>query len=66
MAHADIIVPRGGDNEVAIDLIVQHVQRELSVRGLRVREKLVEGWPKDASIKNPKSLYLLPSTPQVH
>ena len=27
--HADIIVPRGGGNSVAIDLIVQHVNREL-------------------------------------
>ena len=29
MAHADIIVPRGGDNEVAINLIVQHVLSQL-------------------------------------
>jgi uridine kinase len=26
MVHADIIVPRGGENEVAINLIVNHVQ----------------------------------------
>ena len=26
MSHADLIVPRGGENEVAIKLIVQHVQ----------------------------------------
>jgi uridine kinase len=26
MAHADIIVPRGGENEVAINLIVHYVQ----------------------------------------
>ena len=26
MIHADLIVPRGGENEVAIKLIVQHVQ----------------------------------------
>jgi len=31
MAHADIIVPRGGDNEVAITLIVQHVQTQLQL-----------------------------------
>lgn len=29
MAHADIIVPRGGDNKVAIQLIVQHVHTQL-------------------------------------
>lgn len=31
MAHADIIVPRGGANEVAISLIVQHVQTQLQL-----------------------------------
>ena len=29
MSFADIIVPRGGDNKIAIDLIVKHVHREL-------------------------------------
>lgn len=29
MAHADIIVPRGGENTVAIQLIVQHVHSQL-------------------------------------
>ncbi|GMJ10455.1 uridine/cytidine kinase 3, uridine kinase-like 3 [Hibiscus trionum] len=27
--HADIIIPRGGDNHVAIDLIVQHIRTKL-------------------------------------
>ena len=31
MAYADIIVPRGGENEVAISLIVQHVQTQLQL-----------------------------------
>lgn len=31
MALADIIVPRGGDNEVAIELIVQHVHTQLQL-----------------------------------
>ncbi len=35
MAHADIIVPRGGENEVAIDLIVHHVQNQLDARGCK-------------------------------
>ena len=29
MTHADLIVPRGGDNQIAINLIVLHVNREL-------------------------------------
>ena len=32
MSHADIIVPRGGENEVAINLIVHHVQSQVSQR----------------------------------
>ncbi len=35
MTEADIIVPRGGENEVAINLIVQHVQTKLDARGFR-------------------------------
>ncbi|KAF1622614.1 UNVERIFIED_CONTAM: Uridine-cytidine kinase B, partial [Eudyptes robustus] len=30
---ADIIIPRGGDNEVAIDLIVRQVKNQLAERG---------------------------------
>lgn len=33
MAHADIIVPRGGENSVAIQLIVQHVHTQLMLVG---------------------------------
>lgn len=31
MVHADIIVPRGGENKVAIALIVQHVHTQLQL-----------------------------------
>ena len=41
MHYADIIVPRGGDNTIAIDLIVKHVHRELQqVRPLKEDEFL--------------------------
>nr|CAD7587812.1 unnamed protein product [Timema genevievae] len=55
MIHADIIVPRGGENEVAIELIVHH-------RGFKVREKLAHSYTGQPL---PSSLFLLPSTPQV-
>ncbi|KAK6928398.1 hypothetical protein RJ641_006989 [Dillenia turbinata] len=32
--HADIIIPRGGDNNVAIDLIVQHIRTKLGQHDL--------------------------------
>lgn len=41
MSHADIIVPRGGENEVAIQLIVQHVQTQLQLVSVRSVQKLV-------------------------
>nr|XP_014353701.1 PREDICTED: uridine-cytidine kinase-like 1 [Latimeria chalumnae] len=39
MRLADIVVPRGGGNMVAIDLIVQHVHSQLEERELSVRNK---------------------------
>uniref|UniRef100_A0A0A9YDW2 Uridine kinase n=1 Tax=Lygus hesperus TaxID=30085 RepID=A0A0A9YDW2_LYGHE len=62
MVHADIIVPRGGDNTVAIELIVHHVHTQLTKRGFKLREKLansIVGQPL------PSSIYLLPTSPQV-
>ncbi|XP_012274268.1 uridine-cytidine kinase-like 1 [Orussus abietinus] len=62
MVHADIIVPRGSENEVAIELIVQHVHTQLQLRGFKLREKLAHlyiGQPR------PSSLYLLSNTPQI-
>ncbi|XP_022843498.1 uridine kinase-like protein 1, chloroplastic isoform X4 [Olea europaea var. sylvestris] len=32
--HADVIIPRGGDNHVAIDLIVQHIRTKLGQHDL--------------------------------
>jgi hypothetical protein len=32
--YADIIIPRGGDNHVAIDLIVQHIRTKLGQHNL--------------------------------
>ncbi|XP_072754372.1 uridine-cytidine kinase-like 1 isoform X1 [Anoplolepis gracilipes] len=62
MVHADIIVPRGGDNEVAIELIVQHIHTQLQLRGFKLREKLAHSY---IGQPLPSSLYLLPDTPQI-
>lgn len=35
--HADIIVPRGGENEIAIRLVVQHVHTQLQHKGIKLR-----------------------------
>lgn len=38
--NADVIIPRGSDNLVAIDLITKHIQRELSDRQMHFRSQL--------------------------
>lgn len=35
--HADIIVPRGGENQIGINLIVQHIHKRLQSRGAKLR-----------------------------
>lgn len=62
MVHADIIVPRGGENEVAINLIAQNVMTQLQQRGFKLREKLANT---NFGMSRPGSLHLLPSTPQI-
>ncbi|CAG5928426.1 unnamed protein product [Menidia menidia] len=59
---ADIVVPRGGENFVALDLIVQHVHSQLEKREITVRSALAsahQGQPL------PKTLSVLQSTPQI-
>ncbi|CAH8579723.1 unnamed protein product [Schistosoma mattheei] len=42
MAQADIIVPRGGKNVVALQLIVQHINKRLKQCGLRSRHEFAK------------------------
>ncbi|XP_077496691.1 uridine-cytidine kinase-like lethal (2) k01209 isoform X4 [Amblyomma americanum] len=62
MVHADLIVPRGGENHIAINLIVQHVHTQLVSRGLKLRSKMAES---HSGQPLPASLHLLPQTPQL-
>uniref|UniRef100_A0A674MYL2 Uridine-cytidine kinase n=1 Tax=Takifugu rubripes TaxID=31033 RepID=A0A674MYL2_TAKRU len=65
MRLADIVVPRGGGNMVAIDLIVQHVHSQLE----EVSHGRLRGWALLASAQQtqplPQTLSVLESTPQV-
>jgi len=66
MTYADIIVPRGGENQVAINLIVQHVQTQLVSRGFKLRSKLAESAGNgNGHYIMPDTLKILPSTPQI-
>ncbi len=67
MVFADLIVPRGGENSVAIDLIVQHVRAQLLAKGHKLRSELVAEnalFSLDGGAM-PASLNLLPMTPQI-
>jgi len=64
MTHADIIVPRGGENEVAINLIVHHVQNQLDQRGFKFRDKLANHFMPGQPLPR-HTLKVLPSTPQI-
>ncbi|XP_064876875.1 uridine-cytidine kinase-like 1a isoform X2 [Oncorhynchus nerka] len=59
---ADIVVPRGGGNMVAIDLIVQHVHKQMEERELSVRAVLASA---QQTQPLPQTLSVLEGTPQV-
>nr|BAA91230.1 unnamed protein product [Homo sapiens] len=62
MRLADIVVPRGSGNTVAINLIVQHVHSQLEERELSVRAALASA---HQCHPLPRTLSVLKSTPQV-
>ncbi|KAK3602594.1 hypothetical protein CHS0354_034318 [Potamilus streckersoni] len=65
MSSADIIVPRGGENQVAINLIVMHVHKQLQERGFKLRSKLLNSGNVQC-LSVPHTLHVLEQTPQVH
>ncbi|CAF4163442.1 unnamed protein product, partial [Rotaria magnacalcarata] len=65
MTYADIIVPRGGENEIAIDLIVCHVNRELQKRGVKVRNELVHNFDLMSHSPMPETFHIVEQTAQI-
>ncbi|XP_039202054.1 uridine-cytidine kinase-like 1 isoform X1 [Crotalus tigris] len=63
MQAADIVVPRGGENFVALDLIVQHVHSQLEKRKLRWHIAALASAHQGQPL--PTTLSVLESTPQV-
>lgn len=63
MSCADIIIPRGGDNRVAIQLVVMHVHGQLQKRGFKLRSVLAHS--ANNGCKKPDTLFVLEQTPQV-
>eukprot|EP00824_Muranothrix_gubernata_P007936 TRINITY_DN20151_c0_g1_i1.p1 TRINITY_DN20151_c0_g1~~TRINITY_DN20151_c0_g1_i1.p1 ORF type:complete len:527 (-),score=118.05 TRINITY_DN20151_c0_g1_i1:340-1710(-) len=40
--HANVIVPRGSDNKVAIDILAEHIRMLLAQRGFKFRDQLLQ------------------------
>lgn len=66
MRHADIIIPRGGENEVAIRLIVQHVHKQLQQRGFKTRSRLLQEGCQHEEEPLPSTVSVLEQTKQIH
>ncbi|KAI8062516.1 uracil phosphoribosyltransferase-domain-containing protein [Gongronella butleri] len=60
--HADVIIPRGLENAVAIDLITKHVQRQLNEKELNLRWDLVKS---SGSNDTPADVVVLPASKQI-
>ncbi|KAJ1790992.1 Uridine kinase [Coemansia sp. RSA 2399] len=64
MNNADVIIPRGLDNEVAIDLMIQHIKRQLNERtAILMRPELVRQYSGPGSLQS--TLITLPQSNQV-
>jgi uridine kinase len=61
--YAHIIIPRGGDNDVAVTLLVEHIRSQLHHRSTYFTEKFSQG------TRNENSAFLnvnvMPSTPRI-
>ncbi|KAG0168016.1 hypothetical protein DFQ30_005384 [Apophysomyces sp. BC1015] len=60
--HADVIIPRGLENVVAIDLITKHVQRQLNEKQSQLRWDLLNT---PVGKELPSEVLLLPQTNQI-
>jgi uridine kinase len=66
MSFADIIVPRGGDNKFAVDLIVKHAHRELIKKGcMNLKSNLTSKYKQIKDDSLPDSLIKLEETNQI-
>lgn len=62
---ADIIIPRGTDNKVAIDMVIHHIQRTLRKKSKRHQDELRRLGEEAEDEPLSSNIILLPSTPQI-
>ncbi|KAL5248539.1 hypothetical protein ACHWQZ_G017656 [Mnemiopsis leidyi] len=65
MSLADIVIPQGVENDVALQLIIRHVKRELDRRGYVTRSKTAPYNDRLTELPLPDGLDILPSTSEV-
>lgn len=64
MQAADLVLPRGADNYIAIDMMIRHVQKQLE---LKLREHMAElGRLREKGNLDPKHIIALPKTNQMN
>lgn len=62
--NADLVIPRGLDNTTAIDLLIQHVKKQLAVKSkLHIQRLEALGHNFQFNAQSCKNLHILPSTP---
>lgn len=64
MRNADVIIPRGSDNVVAVDLIVKYIARKLDEGVLSIRS-MMASYGKDENHVLPDTVFTMPETPQL-
>ena len=62
---ADIIIPRGIENKVAINMVVQHIQRTLREKSTRHQDELKRLGEQAEDEPLSSNIVLLPNTPQI-
>ena len=62
---ADIIIPRGIQNKVALDMVVKHIQRKLLEKSIKHQEALRVLGKQVADEPLAENVYLLKATPQI-
>jgi uridine kinase len=65
MRNADVIIPRGADNLVAIEVLSKHIARQLYDRGFTIRSKLARMNQLASSREVPTAVEVMPQTSQL-
>lgn len=64
MRNADLVIPRGLDNTTAIDMLIQHIKKQLASKSqLHIQRLEALGHNFKLKVSECKNMHILPSTP---